>query len=106
VSGPAAPSAGASEAPGPQTTGDLRRVLAAVVRLVLAHPSSLAALPALRRFARRRWWRRPPFLPLPDARLWAWRAEVVYGRPDQLPSAEELAGYLAWLARFRGWSRR
>jgi hypothetical protein len=42
------------------------------------------------------WWRRRPFIPLPDDRLWAFRMETAYGRPDADPSPEDVVAYVAW----------
>ncbi|MFZ0059846.1 MAG: hypothetical protein ACLQAN_04690 [Acidimicrobiales bacterium] len=51
----------------------------------------------------RRWWRRPPFLPLPDRRWIAFRMEVAYGDATAVPSREDLADYLAWTRQMRTW---
>lgn len=52
-------------------------------------------------FRARRWWRRPPFLPVPPARYLAWRLHTAYGDPRVLPAPAELARYLRWAARVR-----
>ncbi|HXZ83170.1 MAG TPA: hypothetical protein VED84_05405 [Acidimicrobiales bacterium] len=49
----------------------------------------------------KRWWRRRPFLPLPDRDWIAFRMEVAYGDPCAVPSAEDLADYLAWARQMR-----
>jgi hypothetical protein len=57
------------------------------------------ALLTLGRLARPGWWRRRPYLPLPDDRLWAFRMETVYGRPDADPDVEDVLAYLDWCRR-------
>ena len=44
------------------------------------------------------WWRRPPFLPLPDAGYLRFRMETAYGGAgDQPPRARDLVTYLRWV---------
>lgn len=74
---------------------------------VTGRPSSWwGGLLAARRFARRGWWRRPPFTPRPDPALWGMRMEVAYGRRDARPTPNELRDVLRWMAAMRRWSRR
>ncbi len=78
-----------------------------VLVAVLIRPSLwYTALVELRRFARRGWWRRPPFLPLPDPALVAFRAETQYGDPDHAPEPGDVVTWLRWCRaeRRRGWS--
>ena len=50
--------------------------------LVLARPSLWwTALHQAARLARRRWWARPPFLPIPDRGYLRFRLETQYGSP-------------------------
>lgn len=50
-------------------------------RYVVAHPSSLGPLVgAAWRVRRRGWWRRAPFLPVPDERYWEFRVNTAAGR--------------------------
>jgi hypothetical protein len=46
------------------------------------------------RVARRGWWRRPPFLPLPDREYLRFRLETQYG--DTAPDPDDLVTYLEW----------
>jgi hypothetical protein len=64
---------------------------------VAARPSlwSVAAR-QLRRLARDRWWRRPPFLPVPDPAYLAFRLETQYGAPDARPQPADVVAYLRW----------
>jgi hypothetical protein len=73
------------------------------VRALGARPTLWpAAFGALRRLAPQRWWRRPPFLPVPDAAYWRFRMETAYGNdaPGR-PSAEDIVDYLRWCQRSR-----
>ncbi len=42
------------------------------------------------------WWRRAPFLPLPDPSYLAFRFRTAYGDPDAEPSPHDLVTYLHW----------
>jgi hypothetical protein len=41
------------------------------------------------------WWRRPPFLPLPDAEYVRFRLETAYGKAS-FGSAADVVAYLEW----------
>jgi hypothetical protein len=49
----------------------------------------------------RRWWRRRPYLPLPDRDWVAFRMELAYGDARAIPSAEDLVDYLVWARQMR-----
>ena len=51
------------------------------------------------RFRRRGWWRRPPFLPLPDRTYLRWRMHTAYGEHDTMPPAEDVIRYARWAVR-------
>jgi hypothetical protein len=80
------------------------RAAATVVRAVALHPKLwLVAVGALRRMARRGWWRRPPFMPLPGEAYWHFRLVTAYGgdgNPEALTPADVVA-YLRWCQRAR-----
>lgn len=42
------------------------------------------------------WWRRPPFLPLPDSEYLAFRMETMYGDGAASPVASDVIAYLEW----------
>jgi hypothetical protein len=66
-------------------------------RAVAARPSLWpTALRQARRLARPAWWRRPPFLPLPDRDYLAFRFETQYGGGGAAPDARDLVEYLEW----------
>jgi len=47
-------------------------------------------------FRRRGWWRRPPFLPLPDRDYLRWRMLTAYGHADAVPPVEDVASFARW----------
>ena len=64
---------------------------------VAARPSLWAvAARQAHRLARPRWWRRPPFLPLPDPAYLAFRLETQYGTADARPAGEDVLAYHRW----------
>jgi hypothetical protein len=75
-----------------------------VVRAVGPHPDLwLASAGALRRMARRGWWHRAPFLPLPGEAYWHFRLVTAYGGDGEtgaLTPADVLA-YVRWCQRSR-----
>ncbi len=48
------------------------------------------------------WWRRAPFLPVPDREYLRFRMSTAYGDPGRLPVAEDVISYLHWC---RAWPR-
>jgi hypothetical protein len=50
--------------------------------------------------AKRGWWRRPPFLPVPDAAYLRFRMETAYGDADRDPEPDDLITYLRWCREF------
>lgn len=54
------------------------------------------ALGQLLRLAVPRWWRRPPFLPLPDPGYLRFRLETQYGS-DCEPEVGDVVDYLEWV---------
>ena len=51
------------------------------------------------RFRRRGWWRRAPFLPLPDRTYLRWRMHTAYGEHDTVPPASDIVRYARWAVR-------
>jgi hypothetical protein len=69
---------------------------------VRAMPRPKLALALLRvawRFRARRWFARPPFLPVPDARYLRWRMYTAYRDADALPPVEDVERYALWASR-------
>jgi hypothetical protein len=51
--------------------------------------------------ARPGWWRRPPFLPMPDAVYLRFRLQTAYGDTGvQPPTADDLVTYLRWCREY------
>jgi hypothetical protein len=50
------------------------------------------------RFRSSGWYRRFPFLPLPDSTYLRWRMYTAYGDYDALPSAIDVERYARWAA--------
>ena len=79
---------------------DVRIVARAVVPRPRLWP---AAAGALTRMARRGWWHRAPFLPLPGEAYWRFRRVTAYGGDGvsgELTPADVVA-YLRWCQRSR-----
>ena len=72
------------------------------VLAVLAHPSLWwTGLRQAVRLASPGWWRRPPFLPLPEPEYLRFRMETAYGGDGrQAPKPDDLVTYLRWCRRF------
>jgi hypothetical protein len=47
-------------------------------------------------FRSREWWRKPPFLPLPDRAYLRWRMYTAYGDEAAVPSVAEVIGFARW----------
>jgi hypothetical protein len=78
------------------------RWFVAAVAVLVRHPGlwGTAVRQALV-LARPGWWRRRPWLPLPDAEYLRFRLVTAYGR-DLAPAPEDLVTYLHWC---RAWPR-
>ena len=46
------------------------------------------------------WWRRPPFLPLPDRDYLVFRLQTMYGDATRTPEAVDLLTWLRWCHQF------
>lgn len=51
------------------------------------------------RFRARRWWARPPFLPVPPSEYMEWRLHTAYGDESQEATVEDLEDYVRWANR-------
>lgn len=64
---------------------------------VIVRPSLWAvAVRQVIRLAPPGWWRRAPFLPLPDADYLHFRLTTQYGDPEHAPEPADLVSYLRW----------
>jgi hypothetical protein len=75
----------------------LRLALRAAVRPTLA----VALLTVAWRFRARGWYRRAPWLPLPDRSYLRWRMYTAYGDADAVPPIDDIERYARWAARQR-----
>ena len=48
------------------------------------------------------WWKRSPYLPLPDAAYLRFRLQTAYGDPDHDPEPHDVISYLHWC---RAWPK-
>jgi hypothetical protein len=77
-----------------------RRWLVAAARAVARHPSLWGvAIVQSFRLAAPGWWRRRPFLPIPDADYLRFRLETQYGS-DRDPEPADVVTYLHWCREF------
>ena len=75
---------------------NFRRVLQ-VAAAVMVRPRLWAtALRQVHRLAPRGWWRRPPFLPIPDRGYSAFRKVTQYGDADHPPEVDDVLVWLEW----------
>ncbi|MEY3482004.1 MAG: hypothetical protein RLZ40_47 [Actinomycetota bacterium] len=74
---------------------------------VLRRPSLwFVAARQLFRLAPNGWWRRAPFLPLPDERYLRFRLETQYGDAMHSTEPRDLVTYLAWCRSYQRDLRR
>jgi hypothetical protein len=70
---------------------------------VVARPSLWAvAARQARVLAPPGWWRRPPFLPVPDPAYLRFRMQTAYGDVSRSPDGDDLVAYLHWCREYRG----
>ena len=68
---------------------------------VLRHPSLWpTAVAQLWRMTPRDWWRRSPYLPLPDREYIRFRLHTMYGDDRRTPDPEDVVAYLRWCRAF------
>jgi len=73
-------------------TSAARAAAAVLVRPWLWWTAALQVL----RLAPRGWWRRAPFLPLPDRGYLRFRMQTMYGDAGHRPDAPDVVTYLEW----------
>jgi hypothetical protein len=57
---------------------------------------ALDLLEAAWAFRRRRWWTRPPFLPLPDREYLRWRMYTAYADEAAVPPPGDVIRFARW----------
>ena len=75
-----------------------RLSLALALRSVMHPTLALDLVRVAWRFRAREWYRRAPFLPLPDSTYLKWRMYTAYGDFDAVPSPDEVERYVRWAA--------
>jgi hypothetical protein len=65
-------------------------------RAVLNPRLALDLLRAAWAFRRRDWWRRPPFLPLPDRTYMRWRMYTAYADENAVPPTDDVIRFARW----------
>ena len=65
-------------------------------RAALRPRLTLDLLGALWAFRRLEWWRRPPFLPLPDQDYLRWRMYTAYADEHAVPPADDVVRFARW----------
>jgi hypothetical protein len=68
-------------------------------RATVNPPLALDLMRVAWRFRAGRWYRRPPFLPLPSRKYVRWRMHTAYGEYDAVPPAADVIRYARWVGR-------
>jgi hypothetical protein len=81
-------------------------VLAAklAARAVVSPRLAADLLAAAWAFRRREWWRRTPFLPLPDQTYLRWRMYTAYADEDAVPPVEDVIRFARWRRETMGFT--
>ena len=73
------------------------RLTAALVWRGMRDPKAAAALVRVGwRFRRRGWYKRFPFLPLPDTTYMRWRMYTAYGDENAVPPLDDIIRFARW----------
>ena len=79
-----------------------RRLPAGTVGAVLKRPRLWGeAARSVFAMSRPGWWRRVPFLPVPEQDYLEWRTATAYGSSDADVDPDDLVAYLEWRRTFR-----
>jgi hypothetical protein len=78
----------------------LRLTFALALRAAPRPRLAAALLRVAWRFRTRSWYRRFPFLPLPDRTYLRWRMYTAYGNADAVPPTSDIERYALWSARY------
>jgi len=80
-----------------------RRWVRGTARALVVHPELWAtAARQVLLLAPTGWWRRRPWLPLPDPAYLRFRLQTAYGDPEREPEPADVVTYLHWC---RAWPR-
>jgi hypothetical protein len=87
-------------------TGTVRSGATALAALARRPSLWPVALVTARRLVPRGWWRRVPFLPVPDAGYWEFRMHTAFGAETEgRPHPSDVVEFLEWCKRTRAWRR-
>jgi len=82
------------------STGSWSRLFAALTWRAARNPRTAVALLRVGwRFRSRGWYKRFPFLPLPDGAYLRWRMYTAYGDEHVVPPADDVVRYARWAVR-------
>jgi hypothetical protein len=76
-----------------------RLALTLAARGIVHPPTGIDLVRVAWRFRRRRWWARPPWMPVPARDYVRWRMVTAYGNADAVPRADEIVRYARWACR-------
>jgi hypothetical protein len=79
----------------------MRLSLELAARGVRTPSTAVALLGVAWRFRRRGWFRRFPFVPIPDREYVRWRMLTAYGDSNAVPPAADVVRYARWAVRDR-----
>jgi hypothetical protein len=80
--------------------GSWTKLIGALTWRAARNPRTAAALLRVGwRFRSRDWYRRFPFLPLPDRQYLRWRMYTAYGDEHIVPPADDIVRYARWAVR-------
>jgi hypothetical protein len=89
--------------PSPAPRSSWSRLCASLVWRGLANPRlGLDLLSTAWAFRRRGWWRRAPFLPLPDPEYLRWRMFTAYGDEHAVPPVPDVVRFARWRRQTMG----
>jgi len=80
----------------PSRAGTLRSIVGGLAALLRRPDLWPVAVREARRLAPDRWWRRPPFLPVPPPAYRRFRLQTMYGSADHPPDPADLVRWLEW----------
>ncbi|MFZ5624345.1 MAG: hypothetical protein ACOY71_07920 [Gemmatimonadota bacterium] len=83
--------------PAPEARGSWNGLVAGLLGRAIANPRlAVDLLKTAWAFRRLDWWRRPPFLPLPDPTYIRWRMHTAYGDEDAVPPVDDVIRFARW----------
>jgi len=81
-------------------SGSWTKLMGALTWRAMRNPRTAVALMRVGwRFRSRDWYRRFPFLPMPDRQYLPWLMYTAYGDEQTVPSADDVVRYARWAVR-------